>query len=1223
MRLERIRFKNLNSLTGEWEIDLTHPLFESEGLFAITGPTGAGKTTILDAICLALYGRTPRLPRVNKTENEIMSRHTGECFAELTLSTESGRYRCHWGQHRARKRPDGELQAPKHEMSDAGTGEILAETIRGVADRIEQVTGMDFAQFTRSVLLAQGGFQALLHANPDERAPILEQITGTELYSHVSIRVHERRASERQKLQILEAELAGFRLLSQEEEGALRTALEEANHADIELTADLQTAANRVARIERINQLKEAMDAIESEIRDWSKRDEAFAAARVHLERAHRALEMEGDYARLSGLRSTQSLEDQRRRELDLRIPILEETTKAAETALSGAERVLSVSRVQHEREMPKIKEARIIDVKRQAIGEAIALVSADREAKTQALEALHAEQASATAQSQATEQRLAQVVKTLEDTAADEGLIEGLGALLERFEGLRRRHREAEALAKALANAVESRDLAKRGWQAGRERLAERTRVWRALEETNATKVRAMQEILEGRPLAEWRADARALGEKSAILANGKRALTMLREAQAQLEQLSVRQAVLFTDLAKLETNLPVERGKLSALETECALNEEKVMLLKRIESLESARRQLREGEPCPLCGAEAHPFVEHGIPIPEDADIELKRIREKQRGQSEKVAGLELRKVGFEKDREQLAEKKADATKRLEEAETSRNHAYRSLQLGHNGLSLTDDLDQLAEANDRRLAHALEVVARAEAAEAEVTKARSSMESSHDEVRKAQGEADLAEHKATSAEADLVRSDLAAAHGRAETAQHLAALNRDLNAYDAVVGSTEEVHALASSLRERLKNRQALQREKELLEQGRGALAAEQGQRARRTDAVGQEITALGERVVTLGLQDEVLIRQRRDILGERLPDEEERRLEVALASAEASVDEARTRKSKAEGELGEMNAERNGLVKSLETRGGQLESLEEAFCASLVHRQFADEETFLGARLGEKERLQLSESARALDIQRMELDARRKDVEGRISVDMSEGHVDEDLNQLRQVWESTQARLRENQQSMGATRQKLEENRRLKAARGERIQAVEQVREACRRWDALHELIGSADGKKYRNFAQALSFEILLRQANQQLRKMTDRYILIRDKVQALEVNVIDTYQAGEVRSTKNLSGGESFLVSLSLALGLSHMTSRRVRVDSLFLDEGFGTLDEEALDTALSTLAGLQADGKLIGVISHVPALKERIRAQIQVIPKAGGRSELAGPGCRCM
>lgn len=161
----------------------------------------------------------------------------------------------------------------------------------------------------------------------------------------------------------------------------------------------------------------------------------------------------------------------------------------------------------------------------------------------------------------------------------------------------------------------------------------------------------------------------------------------------------------------------------------------------------------------------------------------------------------------------------------------------------------------------------------------------------------------------------------------------------------------------------------------------------------------------------------------------------------------------------------------------------------------------------------------------------------------------------------------------------------------------------------------------MIGSTDGKKFHNIAQGLIFEMMIAYANRQLRKMIDRYLLVHDPSLPLELNVIDNYQAGEIRSTKNLSGGESFIVSLALALGLSHMASRNVRVDSLFLDEGFGTLDEDALETALETLASLQQDGKLIGVISHVTALKERIGTQIQVIPETGGRSTLSGPGYR--
>jgi exonuclease SbcC len=226
-----------------------------------------------------------------------------------------------------------------------------------------------------------------------------------------------------------------------------------------------------------------------------------------------------------------------------------------------------------------------------------------------------------------------------------------------------------------------------------------------------------------------------------------------------------------------------------------------------------------------------------------------------------------------------------------------------------------------------------------------------------------------------------------------------------------------------------------------------------------------------------------------------------------------------------------------------------------------------------------------------------------------------------TDQSAETLKENIGTGDADLKELGLDIGGIVKSLSDNERQRKNQEERLKNIAAQKKECLRWDNLHQLIGSADGKKFRNFAQGLTFEMMTAHANRQLRKMTDRYLLIRDAVQPLELNVIDNYQAGEIRSTKNLSGGESFIVSLALALGLSQMASRNVRVDSLFLDEGFGTLDEDSLETALETLAGLRQDGKLIGVISHVAALKERIGAQIQVIPEAGGRSSLSGPGCR--
>lgn len=291
-----------------------------------------------------------------------------------------------------------------------------------------------------------------------------------------------------------------------------------------------------------------------------------------------------------------------------------------------------------------------------------------------------------------------------------------------------------------------------------------------------------------------------------------------------------------------------------------------------------------------------------------------------------------------------------------------------------------------------------------------------------------------------------------------------------------------------------------------------------------------------------------------------------------------------------------------------------------LENDFAASLAPVGFSNEEQFLAAILPSESRAELTAMTKNMDERQADLCARQKDRDTRLASEMARKITDKSLEELEPKFKEHEETLKELRNIIAGLKHKLSENAAAKERIKEKQTAIEVQKKECRRRENLHELIGSADGKKYRNFAQGLTFEIMIGHANRQLQKMTDRYLLVRDDTRPLELNVIDNYQAGEIRSTKNLSGGESFIVSLSLALGLSHMASKNVRVDSLFLDEGFGTLDEEALDTALETLAGLQRDGKLIGVISHVSTLKERIGTQIQVTPQTGGRSQISGPGC---
>ena len=159
MKILSLQFENLNSLKGNWKIDFQEQAFIDNGLFVITGHTGAGKSTLLDAICLALYQQTPRLDKLTQSNNELMTRGTANCSAQVEFSVKSKSYRVSWAQSRARKKSDGRLQAPICELAEL-EGKILATKSSEVLKEVIALTGLDFSRFTKSMLLAQGGFAA-------------------------------------------------------------------------------------------------------------------------------------------------------------------------------------------------------------------------------------------------------------------------------------------------------------------------------------------------------------------------------------------------------------------------------------------------------------------------------------------------------------------------------------------------------------------------------------------------------------------------------------------------------------------------------------------------------------------------------------------------------------------------------------------------------------------------------------------------------------------------------------------------------------------------------------------------------------------------------------------------------------------------------------------------------------------------------------------------------
>ena len=244
MRLLAVRLQNLNSLSGSHEVRFDVEPLSAAGVFLITGPTGAGKSTLLDAMTLALYGRAARYG--NDKADEMMSRHTAECLAEVDFETKGEKLRATWRLRRARGKADGKLQPVERRLANAVTGEILAEKSAEMDRLIEERTGLDAQRFLRSVLLAQGQFAAFLKAKPNERAELLEKITGTEIYTELSKLAFETYKAKDEQVQRLKAALGAVSVLDDEARQQLETSLVEAQTSAARLQSQSQTATQQL-----------------------------------------------------------------------------------------------------------------------------------------------------------------------------------------------------------------------------------------------------------------------------------------------------------------------------------------------------------------------------------------------------------------------------------------------------------------------------------------------------------------------------------------------------------------------------------------------------------------------------------------------------------------------------------------------------------------------------------------------------------------------------------------------------------------------------------------------------------------------------------------------------------------------------------------------------------------------------------------------------------------
>ena len=1256
MRILKLRFQNLNSLQGEWEIDFRHAAYADEGIFAITGSTGAGKSTILDAICLALYGATPRLGEITQSKNDLMSRHTGECLSEVIFATKNGSYRCTWLQKRARKNPEGNLQSPTHEIApftdDATKLPPLETQTRKTRKLVAEFTGMDFDRFTRAMLLAQGSFAAFLQANSDERSNLLEEITGTEIYGDISKKVHEFKTQSDAELKTLTDRLSGMTVLSDEEVQSLTSQ----KNALVDIVNQTKTA---MTKIESDKLWRQNLDAythqihkLEHEARDLAEQESQFAPQKTRLQRALKALEVSGDIKKLDYQRDLLSAQLSELASYEHQLPSAEHNYQLAQKNQDERQAQAQQTETDWQQAQPLLNQVRKLDTTlgqknqyAQEIAQQLSQLSEQLAHNAQSIDSQQQQLVSQQVEREQLIQAQQQIphATTLPQTLASltqlqetsQTLSEQLQVLVSQQQQLQGDFQRNEQQASALQSQLTQ--LQSQIFQ-HRQNLESQTSQLHHL--TQGQSVAALRQQVE----TYWQTDQ----QLAAIQSDVQTWQTNLQHYQQFVQQLADGQ----TQLAQIASQrLTMEQQQQAAEQTVELLNRN-LILLAKIQDLTDERDKLRHGEPCPLCGSITHPFATHQPYTPDDTEQQLAIAKQRLDDINRQLQQLLLEEHALTNSQQQRNENlqhlQAHNQRLLNQLQLASQHlihakpvqqAIEALpsvtasnaddDIDHQVLQTLTTLIQTEKTNNQQSLAALqESLMQIEAVQSEQQQTQQRLatltEQYHDVLQQQTMLQNQQQHRQDRIR-DIDAQQLVIADKQHQLIQRIDKLLMPFATRERTFSfaTTQDVNAQLNQHIDTLA--QFLQRYQGLetklshindtitgIEQALTRLLADQQHLTQNQHQVRQRQQALAQEISELQAQ-------RYALFGEQAVDIVSHALVQAKNQA---LHDYQTSQTAFHEQLSQLQILQQQIA-SLTTSTTQLKTAQQTLQADIQQRfatlGFVDDADYRAAVLVDTERERLQQLANQLhDSQQRNhnLLSEAKRIQQQL---LNHPQTALSLEQLLDALGQLQQQFSEQQKQLGAVEQQLAANEALKQNQQQLLDAINQQRNHTEEWKVLHQLIGSSDGKKFRNFAQGLTFNIMVAHANEQLKKMSDRYLLIADSEQPLMLNVMDNYQGGQIRTSKNLSGGESFIISLSLALGLSNMASHRMQVDSLFLDEGFGTLDEEALDVALDTLTNLQQSGKLIGVISHIQALKDRISSQIQVVPQTGGISKIIGAG----
>lgn len=1104
MKYLSLHIKNIASIE-KVDLHFDKEPFCGNPIFLICGETGSGKSTILDAICLALYANTPRInnsANISKqSEDEVgfrdvkqlMRRGEDEASAELRFIGNDGEtYIAQWS---ARRKRTGKIEDSR--SLECPMKGLFLNKKKEIETEIERCVGMKYEQFCRTSLLAQGEFTKFLSSNEKEKSDILEKLTGTEIYSQIGITIFEKAKEAKKACEDEAKKIEGYEILTEEETNLKKEELHHLNERQEKVkAAQKQTEKTRNWLMEQ-HRLQQELTVTSQKLASLKEE----CASPEFIRRMKNISEWE------STIEVRNEMQQLGRREEEFR-------------ALAEKERTL--------RETFRLVCGGITWVKEQ----------------------LHEKRAN-----------LHETTRELERRKEASEMYEAYPSIQENLNGYLSARKEATACL-AEAKRIESDELPNI-----QKTIDEIVKKRSEYEE----KGKEIQHEIETRMKEVKEKDLNRLNVEMQTLQQLENDCTQQQREREQLRTLQAKIAELNKKADQLTRQLPLEKEAYQK-QVEDEQKHEKSLRTLRLavgDAIKEVRNSLSIGDECPICGKKIDSIVKesHLEAAIAPYEKELEEIRQAREKALRRLTGNEKALEQATKEEKELTEESPKCAATIQQRDEMIQRMCEKLSLNPKEGKIIDSIVK------KRI---------------QKEKERKSVLAIQETIAQLQKEKD-----------NLVR---------------------DLNQAKELAAETEKKASAA----------------KERIAQYRSAAQTHEGNAQKRHQAAASKIKRSGweEDITTFLRTLEQEVREYQELLQRKEKGEKE------VSQWEASLETIEGEQNWIQQEFPEWESEGKSIqTDQLTQRTSQLAKECSSLKSGLRNNQeekrkltqkindFIKENShFTLDRLTELQRLSKEENEVAkkqMEEQKSQIDRAEgalKSLNQRIEetkAEKPEGITSETtLETLQTEMEQIEAETKEIIESTAKIElefKRSEENIRKVA---EVRKNVEKLREEWSKWDILNQHFGSSDGKSFRLIAQSYVLRQLLHNANAFLKRLNDRYELSCNS-RSLGIWVRDLYMGGNVRPCNTLSGGESFIISLALALGLSTLNRSRLTTDIVFIDEGFGTLSADYLDAVMNMLEKLHnLGGKKVGIISHVEILKERIPTQIRISKKGlNGCSEV--------